>query len=257
MPHIEGRPLTLVRCPEGHKKHCFYQRHTYESLDPAILAIRIKEKGSVASFVSIDSLPGLIALEQMGVLELHMWRARNPQIDRPDQLVFDLEPDPPVSWDSLTVAAFMLRARLSDLGLGAFLKTTGRKGLHIVVPITPRHEWPFAKDFAKSVAHSIVRENPKCYTATMSKAKRKGKIFIDYLRNAKTATSVCAYSTGARSGAPVSAPLRWDELKAKKDVREDFTIRTIPKRLALLRKNPRDDFADARTAITDRMMKQL
>jgi bifunctional non-homologous end joining protein LigD len=255
MPYIERRPLTLLRCPEGRKKQCFYQRHMNESLDPAIRPIRVKEKHSMVSYVSIDSLSGLIALTQMGALELHTWGARKERIEYPDQLIFDLDPDPSVSWEALKAAALKLRGRISDLGLGAFLKTTGGKGLHIVVPITPKHDWTFAKDFSKSVAHSIVRENPERYTATMSKAKRKGKIFIDYLRNAKTATAVCVYSTRARFGAPVSAPLHWDELK--RDIRGDFTIRTVPKRLDRLRKNPWDNFEAARTPITGKMMKQL
>src|SRR5439155_2347673 len=197
LPHAVGRPLTLVRCPEGHTKQCFYQRHTNETLDPAIRAIRVKEKKSTASYVAIDSLSGLIALVQMGVLELHTWGSRREHIARPDRLVFDLDPDPLVSWKELKKAAQILRSRLSDLGLGTFLKTTGGKGLHIVVPITPKQDWNFVKDFCKAVAEGVVRSAPDQYTATMSKAKRKGKIFIDYLRNARTASAVCAYSTRA------------------------------------------------------------
>jgi bifunctional non-homologous end joining protein LigD len=255
IPHLESRPLTLLRCPEGHEKQCFYQRHTRESLDPAIHPIPIKERGKNVNYVSIDSLPGLIALVQMGVLELHTWGSRKEQIDQPDRLVFDLDPDPAVSWKALKEAAQTLRWKLSDLGLSAFLKTTGGKGLHVVVPVTPRQNWNFVKDFCKSVAQSVVRSAPDEYTATMSKAKRKGKIFIDYLRNARTASAVCAYSTRARSGAPVSVPLNWNELT--KDLRSAFTIANVPQRLARQRKDPWEDYESARAPISREMMKRL
>jgi bifunctional non-homologous end joining protein LigD len=255
MPHIEGRPLTLLRCPEGHKKQCFYQRHANPSLEPFIRSIQVRENKSEAAYLYIDSLPGLIALAQMGVLELHTWGARRERIEQPDQLIFDLDPDPTVSWNTLKAAALMLRARISDLGLPAFLKTTGGKGLHVVVPIAPKQDWSFAKQFARLMAQSIVREYPARYTATMSKTKRKGKIFIDYLRNSKTATTVCAYSTRARSSAPVSLPLRWKDLK--KDVRGEFTVKNVPTRLIQLRIDPWGTFEAARTGITARMLKQL
>ena len=255
MPHLEGRPLTLVRCPEGHKKQCFYQRHTRESLDPAIHSIPVKEKRSAVPYLYIDSLSGLIALVQMGVLELHTWGSRKERIEQPDRLIFDLDPDPSVSWQALKEAAQRLRSRLADLGLRAFLKTTGGKGLHVVAPIAPKQDWDFAKEFSKAVAESIVREAPDQYIATMSKAKRQGKIFIDYLRNARTATAVCAYSTRARSGAPVSVPLQWDELV--EDIRAEFTIRNVPQRLRRLRKAPWEEYEQAHAAITRTMMKRL
>ena len=255
MPHIEGRPLTLLRCPEGHKKQCFYQRHTNQSLDSPIRSIRVRERKSEAAYLYIDSLPGLVALAQMGVLEFHTWGARAERIEQPDQLIFDLDPDPTVPWNALKTAALLLRARISDLGLRPFLKTTGGKGLHVVVPIAPKQEWSFAKKFARSLAQSIVRENPDRYTATMSKAKRKGKIFVDYLRNAKSATTVCAYSTRARSGAPVSLPLRWEDLK--KDVRGKFSVKNVPDRLVQLRIDPWGAFEAARAAIAAQMLKQL
>ena len=255
MPHIEGRPLTLVRCPEGYEKQCFYQRHTRESLDPAIRPIQIKERGSVVSYVSVESLSGLIALVQMGVLELHAWGSRKGRIEQPDRLVFDLDPDPSVSWEKLKEAAETLRSRLSDLNLGAFVKTTGGKGLHVVVPVTPKRDWHFVKDFCKAFAEGVVRSAPDQYTATMSKSKRKGKIFIDYLRNARTASAVCAYSTRARSGAPVSLPVRWEELT--NDIRSNFNIKNVPQRLARLRGDPWADYESARAPIARDMMKRI
>jgi len=255
MPHVKNRPLTLVRCPAGYKKQCFYQRHTRDFLDKAIHSIPIKEGQSTTSYLYIDSLSGLIALVQMGVLELHTWGSRKERLEQPDRLIFDLDPDPSVSWKKLQDAARSLRTRLSDLGLGAFVKTTGGKGLHVVVPIAPKQDWDFAKEFSKSVAHSMVRGAPDLYTATMSKSKRKGKIFIDYLRNTRTATAVCAYSSRARAGAPVSMPLRWEELA--EDVRSRFTIRKVPERLARLRQDPWQDYEAARATLTRAMLQKF
>jgi len=255
MPHIKNRPLTLVRCPAGYKRQCFYQRHTRDSLDKAIHSIPIKEGQSTASYLYIDSLSGLIALVQIGVLELHTWGSRKERLEQPDRLIFDLDPDPSVSWKKLQDAAHSLRTLLSDLGLGAFVKTTGGKGLHVVVPIAPKQDWDFAKEFSKSVAHSMVRGAPDRYTATMSKSKRKGKIFIDYLRNTRTATAVCAYSSRARAGAPVSVPLRWEELA--EDVRSQFTIRNVPERLARLRQDPWQDYEATRATLTRAMLQKF
>ena len=256
MPHLAGRPLTLVRCPQGRKKHCFYQRHVEDSIDASIHRIPIREGRSAASFISVDSLSGLIALVQMGALEFHTWGSTNDRIEQPDRLIFDLDPDTAVTWERLREAAQDLCARLSDLGLGSFVKTTGGKGLHVVVPIIPEQNWEQMKFFSKLIAQSIVREAPDRYTAVMSKSKRKEKIFIDYLRNGRTATAICAYSTRARPGAPVSVPLRWEELKA--DVRGDyFTIWNVTDRLAHLRKDPWEGYEAARRIITKSMLKQL
>jgi bifunctional non-homologous end joining protein LigD len=256
LPHLEGRPLTLVRCPEGHGKPCFYQRHSHDALDPAIHAIDIKEGGSKVSYVSVDSVPGLIALVQIGVLEIHTWGSRKEKIEQPDRLIFDLDPDAAVTWERIKEAAQALRLRLSELGLTGFVKTTGGKGLHVVVPIIPKYDWQFIKMFSKSVAESIVHQSPEQYTTNMSKAKRKGKIFIDYLRNARTATAVCAYSSRARPGSPVSVPVRWDELTS--DIRGDrFTIKNVPQRLERMRKDPWHDYETSRARISKSMLQQL
>jgi bifunctional non-homologous end joining protein LigD len=204
----------------------------------------------------IDSLAGLIALVQIGVLEIHTWGSREGHIEQPDRLTFDLDPDPSLAWKTLHQAANDVRDRLLRVGLGAFVKTTGGKGLHIVVPVTPKLAWDEVKAFAKSFAQSMAADAPSLYVATMSKTKRAGKIFIDYLRNSRWATAVCAYSTRARTGAPVSLPLRWDELTS--DLRADhFNIRNVPQRLARLRQDPWDDYEAARRPITKAMQKQL
>jgi bifunctional non-homologous end joining protein LigD len=253
IPHLEGRPLTLVRCPAGLKKHCFYQRHVTESLHDPIRSIPVKEGRSTVSYVSVDSTPGLIALVQMGVLEIHTWGSQQDHLEKPDRLTFDLDPDPALPWNRVREAAEVLGERLSALGFGAFVKTTGGKGLHIVVPITPKADWESIKNFARKVAKDLADETPELYIATMSKAKRKGKIFIDYLRNARTATAISAYSTRAYAGAPVSVPLRWDELTT--DVRgEYFNIRNVPERLARLGKDPWEEHEATRRPLTDRLI---
>ncbi len=254
IPHLKGRPLTLVRCPEGYKKQCFYQRHVTESLRDPIQSIRVKEGRSTVSYVAVDSAAGLMALVQMGVLEIHTWGSRQDRLEQPDRLIFDLDPDPALPWQQIKEAAETLRDRMSGLGFSAFVKTTGGKGLHVVVPITPKQDWEAVKLFTKKVAGDLVREAPQRYTATMSKSKRKGKIYIDYLRNTRTATAVCAFSTRARANAPVSAPVHWNELAT--DVRgEYFTIRNVPQRLARQRTDPWEGYEKARRPIPDKLIK--
>ena len=256
LPHVAGRALTLVRCPEGQSKDCFYQRHVNDSASQWIRPVPIKEKGKLVNYVAVDNLQGLIALVQMGVLELHTWGSTSDCLDRPDRLIFDLDPDPEISWEPLNQAAQTLRAYLGELGLASFVKTTGGKGLHVVVPLIPKIDWDTAKEFSKQVAQQMADREPDRYTATMSKAKREGKIYIDYLRNAKTATAVAAYSTRARAGAPVSVPLRWDELGA--DIRGDhFNLRNTPERLSQIGKDPWHDYETARRAITAALIKKL
>jgi bifunctional non-homologous end joining protein LigD len=256
LPHLAGRPLTLVRCPQGRQRQCFYQRHGAESLHEAVHTIRVKEGRSMASYISVDSAPGLIALVQMGVLEIHTLGSRAERLEQPDRLTFDLDPDPALPWDPLREAAQKLRNLMSEVGLSAFVKTTGGKGLHVVVPLTPKEYWRGVQAFAKKAAEHVAGEAPELYIATMSKAKRREKIFIDYLRNARTASAVCAYSTRARAQAPVSVPLRWDQLAT--DVRgEHFTVRNVPQRLARLRKDPWDGYEASRAPITEAMLRKL
>jgi bifunctional non-homologous end joining protein LigD len=255
LPHLEDRPLTLVRCPGGHNKECFYQRHPRAASSEAINSLAVRENGKVARYLSVDSLPGLVALVQMGTLELHTWGARMPNLDRPDRMIFDLDPAEDVDWQDIAAGAKRLRAHLQDLNLGAFVKTTGGKGLHIVVPIAPKQSWTVVKDFSRALAEFMARQNPDRYIATMSKTKRSGKIFIDYLRNNRTATAVSAYSTRARAGAPVSVPLRWQELQ--KDLRGRFTIRNVPDRLARLKKDPWQDYEAMRRPLAAELLSRL
>jgi len=256
LPHIVKRPLTLVRCPQGSEKDCFYQRHYNEALPEHLRGITVRENEGEALYVGLDGLPGLIGLVQSGVLEIHPWGSREDKLEFPDRLIFDLDPDPQMIWDDVVDAARLLNGRLQELGLRGFLKTTGGKGLHVVVPLIRRADWAEAKRFAKAVAHDMVRRAPRLFVATMSKTKRSGKIFVDYLRNSRAATSVAPYSTRARTGAPVSTPLRWDELSPK--LKSDhYTIDNLPRRLSQLQDDPWQDFFTIRQSITIAMKKEL
>jgi bifunctional non-homologous end joining protein LigD len=212
MPFLLHRPLSTVRCPQGRSGQCFFQKHLRETFGPPVTSIRVHESDGPADYIAIDSLQGLIALVQFGVLEIHPWGSTDADLDRPDMLTFDLDPGDEVDLNAIKHGARAVRERLDSVGLVAFLKTSGGKGLHVVVPVEPDVEWDQAKEFCHQVALSLSAAEPTKYVANMSKAKRKGRIFVDYLRNGQGATSVAAYSTRARAGAPVSMPISWDEL---------------------------------------------
>ncbi|HET9211767.1 MAG TPA: DNA ligase D [Thermoanaerobaculia bacterium] len=253
LPHLKDRPLTLVRCPEGRAKQCFYQKHIGEHVPPAVHRINV---GDPEPYGVVDSLEGLLSLAQMGVLEIHIWGSHRDKIEQPDYIVFDFDPDEGLDWDRVVEGALAMRAFLEDLGLQTFLKTTGGKGLHVVAPITRKDNWDEVKAFTKAVAEKMVATEPQKYTSKLPKASRKGKIFIDYLRNGRGATSICAYSTRARANAPISVPLFWEELET--DVRGNtYTLRTLPERLEKLPADPWADFFKVRQSITAAMKKAV
>ena len=230
LPHLTDRPLTLVRCPDGWAGQCFYQRHADPSVAAAVSRIEVPEGDGTALYMGANSAEALVALVQWGVLELHPWASRRPRLNRPDRVIFDFDPDDGVAWAELAAAARMLRTLLQRLELQGFLKTTGGKGLHVVVPIRADQSWSESKDFAKAVAEFMARSFPDRFTAVLSKSRRAGKIFIDYLRNAESATAVAPYSVRARANAPVATPIEWDELA--KEVRFDhFNLRNVPARV--------------------------
>jgi bifunctional non-homologous end joining protein LigD len=204
----------------------------------------------------VDSLEGLLSLAQMGVLEIHIWGSHRDKIEQPDYVVFDFDPDEGLDWSNVVEGALAMRAFLENLGLRSFLKTTGGKGLHVVLPIARKDNWDEVKAFTKAVAEAMVAAEPQKYTSKLPKASRKGKIFIDYLRNGRGATSICAYSTRARANAPVSVPLFWEELET--DVRGNtYTLRTLPERLETLPSDPWADFFKVRQSITAAMKKAV
>jgi bifunctional non-homologous end joining protein LigD len=253
LPHVVDRPLTLVRCPGGRAAQCFYQKHLAGAHSEAVRGVMIKEKDDTDEYVVIDDLPGLISLVQMGVLEFHPWPARADNVEAPDRIVFDLDPGDDVAWKSVVEAAREVRERLGELGLESFLRTSGGKGLHVVVPLARRNSWDQLKEFAKAVADELVQRAPDRYTATMAKAKRGGKVFVDYMRNQRGSTAIASYSTRARSGAPVAAPLSWRELSTRTKPK-GHTVLTMPKRLASLKTDPWAGFFDARQSITRQML---
>lgn len=237
LPHTAGRPLSLVRCPRGHGEKCFYQKHIKEAMPGGVHGVMIKEKNGSEEYVAISGLDGLLALVQLGVLEIHPWGSREDDVERPDRMVFDLDPGPGVNWEQITEAALDIRDRLRELGLESFVKTSGGKGLHIIVPVARKLDWDEFKAFAESFALHLVHTDPGRYIANMSKAKRSGKIFVDYLRNGRGATSVSAYSTRARANAPVSMPIEWDELNG--DLRPDtFNIRNVVEHIQRRQRDP-------------------
>lgn len=248
LPHVANRPLSLVRCPDGHDKQCFYQKHIGKGLAAGLREVMIAENKGEEAYPVLDGLPGLLALVQMSVLEVHPWGSRADDVERPDRLVFDLDPDPSVPWARVIEAGIEMRERLKALGLVTFVKTTGGKGLHVVAPITPRAEWPEVKAFCEEVATAAVRDAPDRYTANMAKAARVGKIFIDYLRNGRGATAIAAYSPRARPGAPVATPLAWEEL-SEAITSDHFTVASLPRRLEALRRDPWAGMADVRQTL--------
>jgi bifunctional non-homologous end joining protein LigD len=256
LPWVAGRPLTLVRCPEGQEGECFYQKHLNETMPPALKGVEVRERTGTETYVYLEDLPGLVTLVQLGVLEFHPWGARVDDVERPDLMIFDLDPGEDVAWEAVVTGARLLRERLVDLGLESFLKTTGGKGLHVVVPLVRRAGWDEVKDFARAVAEEVVQSAPRHYLATMSKTKRRGKIYIDYLRNARGATSVAAYSTRARPGAPVSTPISWEELSEHLSS-DAYTIHNLPRRLAHLKEDPWAGMGKVRQTITKAMKNKV
>lgn len=253
LPHVTGRPLSLVRCPQGEGKECFFQRHAGNHLDRNIKTVPVPGDEPTLWIADID---GLLALVQMGVLEIHQWGCRVEDIEKPDRLCFDLDPDPELPWTVMVEAAREVRQRLVELGLTSFLKTTGGKGLHLVVPIQPQQDWDEVKAFCKALAERLARERPDRYVATITKARRVGRIFIDYLRNQRAASFIAPFSTRAWPGAPLSVPLSWDELDV--GVRSDhYRLANIGRRLAVLDRDPWEGVGDLQQSITPQARQSL
>ena len=245
LPHLRGRPTSLVRCPEGIGEECFYQKHAGGWAPATLRRVRIREKKKVGEYLVVEDLAGLIGLVQFGILEIHTWNAVYERLEQPDRLVFDLDPGDDLPWRDVVAGARTLRTHLQGLGLESFLKTTGGKGLHLVVPIDRGPSWDDCLAFARSVAEDLARTAPRAFTADVAKRERHGRIYLDYLRNLRGATSVAAYSTRARPGAPVSTPIRWEELGPR--LRADhFTIANLPRRLASLTEDPWAEYAHTR-----------
>jgi bifunctional non-homologous end joining protein LigD len=230
LAHIARHPLSLLRCPGGIGGKCFYQRNPGKGLGPDVHPVPFRHRGKTFEYLYIDDEKGLLEIVQMGAMEIHPWGATIDSIDYPDRLIFDLDPADDVPFEAVKLAAKDLRQRLKQNGLEALLKCTGGKGLHVSVPLAGKDEWAAVKSFASALAHEMVAAVPEAYIATMTKAKRTGKIFIDFFRNDYTATAIADYSVRARPGAPVAVPLDWKELTGLKSASQ-FSMKDVLKRL--------------------------
>ena len=254
LPHVENRLVSLVRCPQGGGAKCFFQKHATDGFPEAFKPHTVKEqKGGTAEYLYIDSLKGLIAGVQVGTLEFHVWGSEIADIEKPTRLVFDFDPDPSVDFAQVKKAAVELRDFLAELGLKTFPLITGGKGVHVIAPLTPRAEWPQAKAFCKAIASALEQAAPDRYVTNMAKAKRKGRIFVDYLRNERGSTAIAPYSTRAKAGATVAAPLSWDELARCKSA-DMFDVKTMTRRAKKL-KDPWPGFFKLRQTLTDAMLR--
>jgi len=223
LPYLKGRPVSIIRCPDGLVKKCFFQRHVSGKSAEYITQLPVKDTESGEPYFSIDSKKALLSLVQFGAIEFHPWGSKAPHFDKADRLIFDLDPDPKIDFPSIKASAFLIRNRLKKMGLESFVKTTGGKGLHVIAPIQPKYGWDDIKAFAKQFVQSLEQEYPAAFTTNTLKAQRKGKIFLDYLRNDETSTAVAPFSLRARAGAPVAMPLTWEQLKKAK-IMPQFTL---------------------------------
>ena len=234
LPHITNRVLSLVKCPDGAGEKCFYAKHAWKGADKSL---KLVDVGDGEPMVAITDLRGLIALVQSSVLEIHPWGSKIKNLELPDRLTFDLDPGEGVEWASVIAGAQEIRERLKRVKLESFVKTTGGKGLHVVVPLKPKAGWEVAKDFCQSLAEAMAHDSPEKYVSVMTKSRRRGRIFVDYLRNGRGATAVAAYSTRAREGAPVSTPLTWEELST--GIRANhYTVENLRQSLDFVKTRP-------------------
>lgn len=232
LPFARNRPVSLLRCPDGIAGKCFFQKHHGDGLPSSIGTVAISEADGDADYITLSSVTGLVTAAQMGTVEFHIWGSRNTALDQPDRIVFDLDPDEGLPFATVRSAAFDLRDRLEGLGLPSVPMLTGGKGIHVIVPLRPKTEWQTVKLFSRTVAVMLSDAKPDRFIATMSKAKRKGLIFIDWLRNERGATAIAPYSLRAWPGAKVAVPVTWDEL-APVGSAGAFDIASLSRRLGM------------------------
>ena len=248
LPELAGRPLSLVRCPGGTKGDCFFQKHHADSLGDHVHAVALEQKSGREQYLYVDDIEGVIDLVQMNTLEFHPWGSRVDAPEQPDRMVFDLDPGEGVRWPAVVAAARDVRGQLRRAGLQSFVRLTGGKGLHVVVPIARGPSWDEVRGFCDAFADAMAERAPERYVATMSKAKRPGKIFIDWLRNARGSTSVASWSLRARKGAPVAVPLRWDDL-GRVGKPPAFDLAAARQRATRLRKDPWEGFDELQQSL--------
>jgi bifunctional non-homologous end joining protein LigD len=248
VPHVCARPLTLVHCPGGAAEPCNYLKHAKAWGPGALRRVKIQEKIKVGEYLVADSIEAVVSLAQMGIVEIHTWNSTADDIERPNRIVWDLDPGPSVSWSQIRKAATLVREVLTMLGLRSWVKTTGGQGLHVVAPLTPARDVSQCLEFSRAVSEALVRTDPRVYTTKFAKAGRERKILIDYLRNNRTNTSVAAFSPRAKPGAPVSMPVDWDDLDESP---ARWNLITVAKRLKRVRVDPWRNYWTTNQAISD------
>ena len=257
LPYMAKRPLSLVRCPEGRQKECFFQKHDMPGFPDNFRRVKIQEKdGDLADYLYIEDKSGLAAAAQMGVLELHIWGSRIDKLEMPDRVVFDLDPGDDVSFAEVKNAARDLREVLSAAQLQSFPLITGGKGVHVIAPLDRRQEWDIVKRFAAGLARKLSEAEPERFTAKASKAGRKGRIFIDWLRNERGATAIAPYSPRARAGAPVATPVSWQELGRIRSANK-YKLGTVGRRLKALKGDPWLGYFDIRQSIKKQALAEV
>lgn len=248
LPHLVNRPLSLVRCPDGQPGQCFFQKHAAAGTPKALGRVEIQEKRGPGEYLFVRDIDGLVSLAQISALEIHIWGSLRDKVDRPDRMIFDLDPDPSVDWPRVVEAAERIRELLAERDLQSFVKTTGGKGLHVVVPLAPRRrDWDYVKAWSKTLAEELAEKEPDAYTTNMSKAVRKGKIFIDYLRNDAGSTAIAPYSTRAKPNATVAMPIQWKELSRFHS--DHFHVGNAVQHLQSRKSDPWAQMADVEQAI--------
>ena len=252
LPYLKNRPVSVIRCPDGLSKKCFFQRHVSGAAARNLTQLDIKDTESGDPYFSIDDKKALLSLVQFGVIEFHPWGSKAPDFERPNRIIFDLDPDPKIDFPSIKAAALLIRDRLEEIGLRSFLKTTGGKGLHIVAPIQSLYGWDTVKQFTREFVEKLEADFPKAFVTHALKEKRKGKIFLDYLRNDETATAVAPFSLRARENAPMSVPLSWDELD-KLPKPDEYNLSNIDKKIGQKFDDPWKDL----TSIQQKLPKDI
>jgi bifunctional non-homologous end joining protein LigD len=255
LPHLRDRPVSLVRAPEDIGGELFFQKHSQKLSIPNVTQHPGLDPGHPA-LITVDTLKALVGAAQMGTVEFHTWNAVVSNIEKPDRVVFDLDPDASLGWERMIEAAQLTRSLLEELGLKSFCKTSGGKGFHVVVPLAKQAGWDEVKDFSQAVAQHMAATLPKYFSAKMGAQNRKQKIFVDYLRNNRGSSTVAAFSARARPGLGVSVPLTWDEV-ASTTGGDQWTIENLHERLADLKSDPWADYTKTRQRITAAMKKRL
>ena len=252
LPEMLRRPVTMFRCPTGRREDCVSQRHAFAGLPPGVETVDLADEKERAAFIAVTEPRGYLALAQFGAIEFHLWGCTIDDPEQPDRLVIDLDPDEALPWARVCDGAEILRERLRAMGFAVFLRTTGGKGLHLVMAIGGARDWPLVKGFAEALARAMATDAPNLFTAVANKERRKGRIYIDYLRNARGASAVASYSLRARPGFPVATPIAWNELRNLSGG-DAFNHKNIHRRLESLAADPWDELGSSGVVITPKM----